>query len=177
MSSLGNRENPLCTRKNVVIYSPAGGNFQDRKGRTMLPMKWKPGTNWKLGDPHWMGNQMELSQLEFGQDWRLPPVQVRVTRPRNQLQFPLINEPPKSSVIWSPRWADWMEYFPMSSITWQISSWEKFHLHESGLLTWRQWATLIFISFLSLPPKFGAAPNSWGSEGLWICHISFLMFV
>ena len=68
MSSLGNGENPLCTCKNVVIYSPASGNFQDRKGRTMLPMKWKPGTNWKLGAPHWMGNQMELSQLEFGQD-------------------------------------------------------------------------------------------------------------
>lgn len=166
MSSLRNRENPLCTRKNVVRYSPPSGNFQDRKEMTMLPGKWKPG--WREAEwnyPNWTSAKIKVYHL-----YKLGSLDQEAG-----CSFPLINEPPKSIAIWSPCWADWMKYFPLSSTTWQISSWEKFHLRESVLLTSRQWAILIFISFLSLPPTL-VRLQILGSEGLWTCHISLLMF-
>lgn len=171
MSSLWNGENPPGAHKSIVRCSPNGGNFQDRKGRTMFPTKLKLGwqkAEWN--DPSCNGAKMKGYHLY---KWRSLDQETHCS-------FPLINEPPppthtQSSAIWSPRWADWTEYFPLSSSTWQISSWEKFHFHKSGLLTSRQGAIVIFITFLSLPPNL-VPLHILGLEGLWICPIPLLMF-
>lgn len=166
MSSLWNRENPACTHTNIVRYSPNGGNFQDRKGRTMFPttltLGWQE-AEWN--DPNWSWAEIKGYHLY---KWRSLDQETRCC-------FPLINEPPQSSAIWSPCWADWTEYFPLRGSTWQISSWKKFHLHESGLLTSRQGVIFIFITFLSLPPNL-VPIQILGLEGLWICPIPLLMF-
>lgn len=146
ISLLQSRENPPSTHKNIVRYSPTSGNFQDKKGRTMFPVKLSQ-------DDEKLNGIIQTGIWPKTQGYHLH--KLGSLDQRTGCSFPLINGSPQSSVILSPFWADLTEYFPLSSTAWQISSSEKFHPHESGLITSRQWVILIFIGFLSVTPKSG----------------------